>query len=361
MKVPKVVIGPLVGEYGGTTQHIINIIKYSKYKLTPILPSPFSLHYNKSKFKGYVRAGLRKLKISNFDLFGLFLSKVHLPNFDIVHLHGHPYWPEIYLKSRYGHAKYIHSVHQIYLEEDCYTSTEWKAKEHLNQLMFESCRNSNVVISVAKWQQKKLQEEGIDSIYIPNGVNVKDCEVADSIRFRKKYNIGEDFYIFPGDIRQYKRPGLFVELAKMIPERKFIMIGNGVTEENLSKQLNTDIPKNVVCLGPLSHQDVLDGFAASRTFILPNKNETFGISLIEAMGCKKAVVASNNAGPKEIIQNGVDGFLFEPDNIESLYRKALIAWKHPEIGNAAYYKVKEQYDWSVVVKKIDELYRQLLS
>jgi len=79
------------------------------------------------------------------------------------------------------------------------------------------------------------------------------------------------------------------------------------------------------------------------------------------MGCKKAVVASNNAGPKEIIQNGVDGFLFEPDNIESLYKKALIAWKHPEIGNAAYYKVKEQYDWSVVAKKIDELYRQLLS
>jgi len=53
--------------------------------------------------------------------------------------------------------------------------------------------------------------------------------------------------------------------------------------------------------------------------------------------------------------------LFEPDNIESLYRKALITWEHPEIGNAAYYKVKEQYDWSVVVKKIDELYRQLLS
>ncbi len=362
MKIPRIVIGPLVGEYGGTTQHIRNIIKYSKYKLVPILPSPFSLYYGKNQFKRRVRAGLKKLKFNNFDLYGLFLSKIRFPLFfNIVHLHGHPYWPEIYLKSRYQQIKYVHTVHQIYLEEDCYTTTEWEAKKHLNQLMLESCQNSNVVISVAKWQQKKLYEMGINSLYIPNGVNIKACENADPLCFRKKYSINEDFYIFPGDIRKYKRPELFVELAKMIPERKFVMAGNGITKENLTKYLNQDLPKNVICLGPLSHQEILDAFSACRVFILPAKNETFGISIVEAMGCKKTVVAANNAGPKEIITNGIDGFLFEPDNIESLFKKAIIAWEHPEIGTVAYYKVKEKYDWSVVIKEIDKLYTQLIN
>lgn len=361
IKLPRIIIGPLVGEYGGITQHIMNIMKYSKYKLEPILPGLLSLYYSKSKFKNYARAGLKKLKLNNFDLYGLFLSKIYFPHFDIVHLHGHPYWPEIYLKSGNRKVKYIHTVHQIYQEEDCYNSTEWKAKEYLNQLMFESCRKSNVVISVAKWQQKKLLEVGINSIYVPNGVEIKVCETADPLRFRKKYNINEDFYIFPGDIRQYKRPGLFIELARMLPQRIFVMIGNGVTIENLTKHLNQTIPENVICLGPLSHQETIDAFAASRVFVLPSKNETFGISLLEAMGCKRVVIAANNAGPKEIITSGVDGFLFDPDNIKGLYSKALIAWDHPEIGIMAYYKVKEKYEWSVVIKNIDQLYAQLLN
>lgn len=354
-----IAIGPLVGEYGGVAQHVKNTIKYSKYKLTPITPSPLSLYYSESRFKGYIRAGLKRLGFDDFDIYGLFLSEVRLPRFDIVHLHGHPYWPAVYLKPRHRRAKYIHTVHQIYLEEDCYTSAEWKAKQRLNQLIFESCRNSDAVISVARWQEELLGKEAINSVHIPNGVDIKACESADPARFREKYKISEDFYIFPGDIRKYKRPELFVGLAKRLPDQLFVMIGNAITKVNLTKQLNACIPNNVVCLGALPPQDALDAFAASKVFVLASKNDTFPTALLEGMGCKRAVVAANNAGPKEIVTDGVDGFLFCPDNKDDLYEKVLTAWDHSEVGFQAYKTVKTRYDWPVVLKRIDDLYVEL--
>jgi glycosyltransferase involved in cell wall biosynthesis len=358
-KNPRIAIGPLVGEYGGTTQHVRSIMKYSGYQLTPIIPSTFSFYYSKNRIKGYIRSGIKKFGFDGFDPYGMLLSKILLPRFDIVHLHGHPYWPAIYLKPKHRHVKYVHTVHQIYLEEDCYTAGEWKAKQRLNKLMFESCKTSDVVISVAKWQQELLQKKGIDSFYIPNGVDLEICENADPIRFRSKYGITGEFYYFLGDTRWYKRPKLFLELARRILGRTFIMTGNGVTKKNLQQQFGMFIPKNILCLGPIPHLDYVDALSACRVSILTSKNDTCPTALLEAMACKKVVVAANNAGPKEIVTQGKDGLLFEPDNVEDLYEKVLNAWNNPEVGINAYSKVKAEYDWKVIIERLDTLYMEL--
>lgn len=353
----KIAIGPL-GKHGGTSEHVRNIIKYSKYELIPITLTPYSLYY-KYRFNINIASWiLTKVRIERADIYGLLLSK-RLAQFDIVHLHGAPYWPEIYRRPKNAHAKYIHTVHKINRKEDSRNERRWKYKQWLNELMFKSCRASDVVISVAKWQQELLLEEGIESIYIPNGVNTEVCKSANPERFREKYKIYDDFYIFGGNISKYKRPDLFVKLARELPNRVFVMAG-GVTRDNLMTRFNINIPKNVICLGSLPYNDVIDAFSACRVLVLPSKNDTFPTALMEAMACKKPVVAANNAGPKEIVTDGVDGFLFEPDNEDDLYEKACKAWEHPEAGIKGYEKVKEQFDWKIVIKKIDAVYDSLL-
>jgi len=357
----KIFIGPLIGKYGGLSQHIINIINFSKYHLTPVKPNKLCVRYSDNRIKKYYISFFKKFNVFYCDIYGIAISRVIFPISKIVHLHGHPYWPEIFLKPVRRKAKYIHTVHQIYFKEDCYSNKEWDMKQKLNELMYDSCKKSDIVISVAKWQQPLLEEQGIKSIYIPNSIDIEKCDLANPIIFRRKYSFYDDFFIFPGDIRRSKRPELFIELAKKIPDKKFIMIGNGMSNENIINFLKIKIPQNVLCLGPLPYNLILNAFAAARVFVLPSKNETFPISLIEAMGCKKVVVAANNAGPKEIINDGIDGFLFEPDNIESLYEKAKLAWKHPEIGNKAYMKVKSEFDSKKIIEKLDLLYTSLIN
>jgi len=357
----KIAIGPLVGEYGGVPQHVKNIIKYSKYDFSPICTSKLSFYYNNNWLFTRIGGRLLKYKIVGADLWGLYLGKIKLPKLKIVHLHGHPYWPEIYLKRKNNYTKYIHTVHQIYFKEDCYSEGEWRNKKYLNELMFKSCIESDVVISVSKWIQPLLLSKGIKSIYIPNGVNPKECEEAEPDGFRKKYKVEVPFYLFGGDIRKYKRPELFVKLAENIPDKIFVMVGNGTTESNLKFQLNIKtIPQNLICIGPLSHSDYLNAISACKVFILPSKNETFGISLIEAMACSKTVVAADNAGPKEIIDENKNGFLFKPDNFLDLIEKAKLAWGNQKVGIEACKKVKGLFDWEVVIIKIDKLYERLI-
>lgn len=353
----KIAIGPLAG-YGGTTGHVKNIIKHSKYALTPITPSPYSVYYNTYRFKNVALWLLTKCRVERADIYGLLLSK-RLAKLDIVHLHGAPYWPEIYQKPKNAHAKYIHTVHQIYLKEDSRNERRWKTKQWLNMLMFKSCKTSDIVISVAKWQQELLLKEGIESIYIPNGVNAEVCKSANPERFREKYKIHDDFYLFGGNVSKYKRPNLFVKLARRMPDRIFVMMG-GITREDLMNRFNIDIPKNVICQGKLPFNDVTDAFSACRVLVLASKNDTFPTVLMEAMACKKPVVAANNAGPKEIVTGNADGFLFEPDNEDDLYEKSCKAWEHPEVGTNGYEKVKEKFDWKIVIKKIDAVYDSLV-
>jgi len=356
----KIAIGPLIrNEYGGMTQHIINIIKHSKNRLEAIRPSPLSIYYSSNKFKLLAEGFLIKCRIERGDPYGMFLSKMLSSHFDIVHLHGHPYWPAIYCKPKKG-ARYVHTVHQIFLKEDSLNQRDWSYQNWLNELMLKSCRESDAVISVAKWQQKLLSEKHVESIHIPNGVSIKECGEGNPQRFRERYVISEQFLLFASRIDKYKRPELFVELARKMPDKLFVMTGAGVTLENLKAYLRTSVPKNIICLDNLPRRDIIDAFTACEVFVLPSKNETFGIALLEAMGCKKPVVAANNAGPKEIVTHGKDGLLFEPDDIEDLHEKVCIGLGHPEVGSSAFTLVKEKYDWTVVIKQIDNLYKKLV-
>ena len=56
-------------------------------------------------------------------------------------------------------------------------------------------------------------------------------------------------------------------------------------------------------------------------FVLPSRFEGFGLSLVEAMTCGVPCIASNIAGPKEIINKEQNGILFEKENANDLANK----------------------------------------
>lgn len=366
----KILIGCLP-PYGGVKQHMENIHNFSKYKPDIFGESNFSIKcmLNEITRKTSIYKPMGKTKEgskSSFNIvlfenlvdpLGIFLSKVVFPSkYDIIHLHGHPYWSDAYLTTK--NAKYIYTVHQIYLKEDFRNLKRWEMRSFLNKKMFKLCKEAEIVISVAMWQQNLLTKESIDSIYIPNGVDMQKCTLGNAKRFREKYEIYKDFFLFGGDLRWYKRPELFINLAKRMPDKLFIMKGKDVTKDRISN-MGSKVPKNLVCLGLLPYEDLFDLYAASRVLVHTSKNDTFPTVLLEAMSLKKVIVASDSAGPGEMVTHEKDGFLFRPDNIEDLERKAVMAWENPELGKNGYRKVKEKFDWNVVIKKIDKAYELL--
>ena len=342
-----VAIGP-VPSVSGTRTHILNIVKYSKQNFNLIECSPLSFYSSSYKGSGF----LLRHKIPFIDPYGYYLAKKVLPKYDIVHTHGHPYWWDLYKKPKKSKAKYIHTVHQVYFEEDTQNKKSWVYESILNKRLFQYCKQVDVVISASKWLQEELEERGIGSVYIPNGVDMEECEKADASLFREKYTVREDFFLFVGHSGRLKRADLFIELAKKMPDRLFVMCGVGTSD--------ISVPRNVIALGHLSRRDVLNAMAACKAVMVPSSKESFPSVLLETMSCKKPVVATNSTGMKEIISDIKDGYLFELDNLDDLYEKACKAWDNPKMGIMKYEKVKN-YDWKNVIKKIDKLYENQTS
>ena len=101
-------------------------------------------------------------------------------------------------------------------------------------------------------------------------------------------------------------------------EAELVILGDGPLKFELTKLANSlSISDKVSFLGFKSNP-YLD-IANADVFILSSRWEGFANVIVESMACGTPVIASNcNYGPAEIICHGVNGFLFEPNNIDDL-------------------------------------------
>ena len=77
-------------------------------------------------------------------------------------------------------------------------------------------------------------------------------------------------------------------------------------------------PFGVVFFGRADKNQVRQLHKGSELSILPSRREPFGIVLLEAMACGRAIVATSSGGPQEIIEDGVNGVLVAPNNSKEL-------------------------------------------
>lgn len=95
--------------------------------------------------------------------------------------------------------------------------------------------------------------------------------------------------------------------------------------------------------------------------VLPSRTESMGRVLIEAMACGKPVIGSNVGGIPEVIEDGVNGFLFESGDHEMLANRIDRILGNPDLamklGEAAYRTATERYSPGRYV----ELYHSFLS
>lgn len=101
----------------------------------------------------------------------------------------------------------------------------------------------------------------------------------------------------------------FIELAKLMPEYNFILIGNVIEPTNL--------PSNIKAVGTTSStQELAKYYSAADVFFNPSTRETFGKVTAEAIACSTPVVAYNATATPELIGPGC-GALIQPSDIDA--------------------------------------------
>ncbi|MGB8218565.1 MAG: glycosyltransferase family 4 protein [Candidatus Methanoperedens sp.] len=337
----KVAIGPVFDEFGGVSQHISGIKKFSSHDIAEV-PSRF---VRKALCKGSRRIWLYK-KI---------LNKLGLNGYDVVHSHVDPWFTQLCMDSRTKTCKWVHTYHTLYFEED-YPDGLQKWQKDINRVLIETASKADVRISISKWLHDYLSETySIQTEIIPNCFDSELCEKANADKFFKKYGLS-DFILFVGNIQAIKNPQLFIELAKRIPEAKFVMIGRNIDALHLMNNYKISIPKNLILMAEMPHADTLDAISACRVFVMTSKREGIPTVLLEAMGFGKPVVAPAHSGCREVIQNGEYGFLYKPDSLEDLVDKTNQALLSMHFWEKAKARVLKNYDWKIITQKIDSIY-----
>lgn len=337
----KVAIGSVFDEFGGVSQHILGIKKFSSHKIR-LVPSKF------------VRTALSKSGRGRW-LYQKFIDKIKLSNYDVVHSHVDPWFTNLCLSSRTSICKWVHTYHSFYFEEDNPEGLKTWQKE-INRALIEVASKADIRISISKWLHDYLSETySIQTEIIPNGVHWDSCEKANPDRFVKKHALS-DFVLFVGNIQPVKNPRLFVELAIRMPKLKFVMIGRNLDVIHLINDYGVSIPKNLILMNEMRHEDVLDAISACKVFVMTSKREGIPTALLEAMGMGKPVVVPAHSGCKEVVHNKNYGFLYEPDSLDDLVEQTRQALISTHIGTRARKRVSQNYDWKILTKRIDLLY-----
>ncbi|MEY8752206.1 glycosyltransferase [Alkalicoccobacillus gibsonii] len=155
----------------------------------------------------------------------------------------------------------------------------------------------------------------------------------------------------------------FKDVIKSVPDAKLEIYGNGSDETRL-KNIITELQlqSNVFIKG--YSKDVSEVYSHSVVTILTSKYEGFGLVIAESMINETPVISYDiSYGPKDIITNGLDGFLIEKDNIELLKEKMIFALlnqdKMIEMGVLAKENVLKKFSNDVVSEKWIELFEKL--
>lgn len=211
---------------------------------------------------------------------------------DIIHLHSSK--AGILGRIVFPTAKVVYTVHG-------FDSVRIAYRKFLpvERLMQHFCR---AVVGVSEYDCRNLISERITKnvCTVYNGIVRPDMRVVQPIPEFKKYakTILCIARVFPP-----KKPSLFVETARLLPEYGFVWIGNqrDITE--------FDLPSNCYFAGNISNAGAYCSLAD--LFMLPSNYEGLPMVIIEAMSFGKPVVASDVGGVSEIVRNGENGYVLE--------------------------------------------------
>lgn len=204
---------------------------------------------------------------------------------------------------------------------------------------------------------------------ILNGIDPSELSKESSSNIREELNIYKDDLLIGtvGRLHPVKNQILLIDaiarLKHEIANIKLLVVGDGPLRgelESRTKELN--IEDLVTFVGSRSDVPVL--LKGMDIFVLPSLYEGSPISLIEALGMRLPVVASSVGAIPNIIQNGSNGFLVKPDDIDNLVSVIQELAKNQQIrkrvGDNGYRSIVENFSMEKMQHNYNEAYRKAI-
>lgn len=154
----------------------------------------------------------------------------------------------------------------------------------------------------------------------------------------------------------------FRRIAPKYPEWKLVLIGHGVPEE---ARAGGFLDPQIQTRPGVLQTEVAQWMARCAIFALPSRTEAMGRVLIEAGAAGKCRVASRVDGIPTVVEDGVDGILVPPDDVEQLSveleRLILDGELRRRLGEAAKHRVAREFSANAYLQHYSDLVGAVIS
>jgi len=298
-------------------------------------------------------------------LYALRLSKfIKSQRIDIIHAHNFTAW--FYA----GLAGFLSDKKVVYTEHD----NSYASSRHVRLISNLLKRKTAKVITVSQNVKSTFEKySGVKEVEVVyNGIDkdvFKPVDIAEKNLRRKQYGFSENDILLGmvGRIDKLKNQRCLIEvlpelIGKFGQNTKLILIGDGCLKESLQgKVKNMHLDKNVNFMGERS--DIAGLLPVLDVFLLPSLAEGLPVSVIEAMACGLAIVASRVGGIPELIQDGENGILIDPKKKEDLLQAIIKLLNDKEqrqiMGQRARNKFIESFSLDRMINNYQAIYKDL--
>jgi glycosyltransferase involved in cell wall biosynthesis len=199
---------------------------------------------------------------------------------------------------------------------------------------------------------------------IPNGVDTTKYSPGRS-NLRQELS-AERLFVYQGRLAPEKNVESLLRAwkqANMRPSSKLVIVGNGILAASLMSLYGPE--QGIVWLGFVAdEQRRIEILRGADVFILPSLVEGLSLSLLEAMACGAACLATDVGADGEVLEHGA-GIVLNPQRAGSQLQTLLpVLQDHPEmtslLGHKAQQRVAERYTLSRNISQLEALYAQVV-
>jgi glycosyltransferase involved in cell wall biosynthesis len=112
----------------------------------------------------------------------------------------------------------------------------------------------------------------------------------------------------------------------------------------------------------LDEKNIIRAYLSSHVFVLPSLSEGMPLTLLEAWAARLPVIATDVGDNSRLVNDGVNGFLVPPADVEALVTAILKAYHSPDLakmGQAGYNLVKKNYSWEKAAMATLHVYKEV--
>jgi len=230
---------------------------------------------------------------------------------------------------------------------------------YLHKLSKIYLKNIDCFIALSRFTQEKLVRYGLPQEkikYLPNYVDVPEL---------KPDSVEEKYILFLG--RLSDKNGIFhlIKAMRVLPAIKLKVAGEGEQKKLIQDYLRENKMRNVEMVGFLTGEELKKTIINSAFLVFPNNcYHNCPMSILESFAYGKPAIGANLGSVPELIEDGINGLLFEPGNVEDLAEKIKYLYHHPllaqKMGISARKKVEEKYSEEEYYKKLLGIYDNLI-